>query len=106
MVEFETLVLPHIAPLMSVTDPIQILYIFLNNMELLMKKTPEERIQIDVLPMIYNAIEAPDVAVRCWRSSVLLAEVVASAAYHRPFLSSSQGPANGAERAARFHAFD
>ena len=60
MVEFETLVLPHIAPLMSVTDPIQILYIFLNNMELLMKKTPEERIQLHILPMIYNAIEAPD----------------------------------------------
>lgn len=44
--EFETEVLPHLVPLMKVTDPIQILYIFMNNMQLLMSKTPHEQIQV------------------------------------------------------------
>lgn len=65
MVEFETLVLPHITPLMPLTDPIQILSIFMNNMHLLMDKTPEEQRQQHILPMIYNAIDSAEASVSC-----------------------------------------
>jgi len=38
------LVLPEIIPLMAITDPIQVLHIFLQKMELLLTKTPTEKV--------------------------------------------------------------
>lgn len=59
--EYCLYVLPHLKPLMKIMDPIQVILIFLQNMELLLKMTPAESIQQDVLPMLYRGLDC-DVA--------------------------------------------
>ncbi|XP_069689462.1 SCY1-like protein 2 isoform X1 [Periplaneta americana] len=56
--EFTQHVLPHLKPVMKMQDPIQILLIFMQKMELLLKLTPAEEIKTDVLPMLYRALES------------------------------------------------
>ncbi|KAJ9582023.1 hypothetical protein L9F63_003606, partial [Diploptera punctata] len=56
--EFSQHILPHLKPVMKMQDPIQILLIFMQKMELLLKLTPPEEIKTDVLPMLYRALES------------------------------------------------
>lgn len=51
-------ILPHLRPVMKIQEPVQILLIFMQRMELLLQKTPPEDVKSDVLPMIYRALEA------------------------------------------------
>jgi SCY1-like protein 2 len=51
-------ILPHLKPVMKLQEPIQILLIFMQKMELLLKLTPAEEIKSDVLPMLYRALES------------------------------------------------
>lgn len=56
--EYCTFILPLIKPLMTILEPIQVLLIMLQNMELLLKLTPAEDIQRHVLPMLYRGLDA------------------------------------------------
>ncbi|XP_049806248.1 SCY1-like protein 2 [Schistocerca nitens] len=56
--EYITFVLPHLKPVMKIQEPIQVLLIFMQKMELLLYLTPSEEIKNDVLPMIYRALES------------------------------------------------
>ncbi|CAH1173537.1 unnamed protein product [Phaedon cochleariae] len=56
--EFCTYVLPHIKPLMRLMEPIQILLIMLQRMELLLNLTPAADIQQHVLPMLYRGLDS------------------------------------------------
>lgn len=56
--EYVNQVLPHLKPVMKLIDPIQILLIFLQRMELLLKLTPGSDIQLHVLPMLYRGLDA------------------------------------------------
>jgi len=51
-------VLPDLKPVMRMMEPIQILLIFMQRMELLLDKTPPEDVRTDVLPMVYRALES------------------------------------------------
>jgi SCY1-like protein 2 len=41
---------------MKIMDPIQVLLIFMQNMDLMLAKTPPEDVKSDVLPMLYRAL--------------------------------------------------
>jgi SCY1-like protein 2 len=41
---------------MKIMDPIQVLLIFMQSMDLLLAKTPPEDVKSDVLPMLYRAL--------------------------------------------------
>lgn len=56
--EFRKYILPMLKPVMTIQDPIQILLIFMQKMELLLKLTPPEEIKTDVLSMLYRALES------------------------------------------------
>ncbi|KAJ8985064.1 hypothetical protein NQ317_019747 [Molorchus minor] len=56
--EYCMYILPHIKPLMRLMDPIQILLIMLQRMELLLKLTPSQDIQQHVLPMLYRGLDS------------------------------------------------
>lgn len=56
--EYVKHVLIHLKPVMKITDPIQILLIFMQKMDLLLKLTPAEDVKTDVLPMLYRALES------------------------------------------------
>lgn len=47
----------HMKPILKLQEPIQILLILVQNIELLLKLTPSEDLQADVLPMLYRALE-------------------------------------------------
>ena len=49
-------ILPSLKPVMKMMEPIQILLIFMQRMDLLLEKTPPEDIKSDVLPMVYRAL--------------------------------------------------
>ncbi|XP_049872710.1 SCY1-like protein 2 [Pectinophora gossypiella] len=51
-------ILPVLKPAMLIQDPIQILLIFMQKMELLLKLTPGEEVKTDILPMLYRALES------------------------------------------------
>jgi len=51
-------ILPHLKPVMKITDPIQVLLIFMQRMDLLLVKTPPADVKTDVLPMVYRALES------------------------------------------------
>lgn len=55
-------ILPHLKPVMKIQEPVQVLLIFMQRMELLLQKTPPEDVKSDVLPMIYRALEAEAVS--------------------------------------------
>lgn len=56
--EYVKYILPVLRPVMLMQDPIQILLIFMQKMELLLKLTPGEEAKSDILPMLYRALEA------------------------------------------------
>lgn len=56
--EYVKHVLVHLKPVMKITEPIQILLIFMQKMDLLLKLTPAEDVKSDVLPMLYRALES------------------------------------------------
>ncbi|XP_026736517.1 SCY1-like protein 2 [Trichoplusia ni] len=56
--EYVKYVLPVLKPVMLIQDPIQILLIFMQKMELLLKLTPGEEVKSDILPMLYRALES------------------------------------------------
>lgn len=51
-------VLPYLKAVMKLTEPVQILLIFLQRMELLLKQTPAEDVQQHVLPMLYRGLDS------------------------------------------------
>lgn len=62
--EYIRLILPDLSPVFKQQEPIQILLIFLQKMDLLLTKTPPEEIKNSVLPMVYRALEAPSVQIQ------------------------------------------
>ncbi|BFF90573.1 SCY1-like protein 2 [Drosophila madeirensis] len=50
-------ILPHLKPIFKLTDPIQILLIFMQKMDLLLKLTPAEDVKQSVLPLLYRSLE-------------------------------------------------
>lgn len=62
--EYVRLILPDLTPVFKQQEPIQILLIFLQKMDLLLTKTPAEDIKNCVLPMVYRALEAPSVQIQ------------------------------------------
>ncbi|XP_077450185.1 SCY1-like protein 2 isoform X2 [Stigmatopora argus] len=62
--EYIRLILPDLTPVFKQQEPIQILLIFLQKMDLLLTKTPPEDIKNSVLPMVYRALEAPSVQIQ------------------------------------------
>uniref|UniRef100_A0A8C6UAY5 SCY1 like pseudokinase 2 n=1 Tax=Neogobius melanostomus TaxID=47308 RepID=A0A8C6UAY5_9GOBI len=62
--EYVKLILPDLSPVFKQQEPIQILLIFLQKMDLLLTKTPAEDIKNSVLPMVYRALEAPSVQIQ------------------------------------------
>ncbi|NWR34968.1 SCYL2 protein, partial [Tachuris rubrigastra] len=62
--EYIRLVLPDLGPVFKQQEPIQILLIFLQKMDLLLTKTPPDEIKNSVLPMVYRALEAPSIQIQ------------------------------------------
>uniref|UniRef100_UPI00358F0628 SCY1-like protein 2 n=1 Tax=Myxine glutinosa TaxID=7769 RepID=UPI00358F0628 len=62
--EYTDLVLPDLIPIFKLQEPIQVLLIFLQKMDLLLTKTPAEDIKQHILPMIFRALEAPSIQIQ------------------------------------------
>nr|XP_033808535.1 SCY1-like protein 2 isoform X2 [Geotrypetes seraphini] len=62
--EYIKLILPELSPVFKQQEPIQILLIFLQKMDLLLIKTPPDEIKNSVLPMVYRALEAPSIQIQ------------------------------------------
>ncbi|KAL6116749.1 scyl2 [Pungitius sinensis] len=62
--EYVRLIMPDLTPVFKQQEPVQILLIFLQKMDLLLTKTPSEEIKNSVLPMVYRALEAPSVQIQ------------------------------------------
>ncbi|KPP69786.1 SCY1-like protein 2-like [Scleropages formosus] len=62
--EYQRLILPELIPVFKQQEPVQILLIFLQKMDLLLTKTPAEDIKNSVLPMVYRALEAPSIQIQ------------------------------------------
>ncbi|XP_059616909.1 SCY1-like protein 2 [Phlebotomus argentipes] len=56
--EYKRHILPPLKAVMKIQEPIQILLIFLQKMDLLLKLTPADDVKTDVLPMLYRALES------------------------------------------------
>ncbi|KAH9518743.1 SCY1-like protein 2 [Bulinus truncatus] len=56
--EYRELVLPELIPFFKIREPIQVMLMFLQNMNLLLSKTPAQQIQTYVFPLIFAALEA------------------------------------------------
>ncbi|XP_070555531.1 SCY1-like protein 2 isoform X2 [Ptychodera flava] len=57
--EYCSNILPHLKPVFKLQEPIQILLIFMQKMDLLLSKTPADDVKHHVLPMVYKALETP-----------------------------------------------
>ncbi|KAM4523130.1 SCY1-like protein 2 isoform 2-T2 [Fundulus diaphanus] len=62
--EYVRLILPDLTPVFKQQEPLQILLIFLQKMDLLLTKTPPDDIKNSVLPMVYRAVEASSVQIQ------------------------------------------
>ncbi|KAL0963033.1 hypothetical protein UPYG_G00348740 [Umbra pygmaea] len=62
--EYIRLILPDLTPVFRQQEPVQILLIFLQKMDLLLTKTPADDIKNSVLPMVYRALEAPSIQIQ------------------------------------------
>ncbi|KAL8221735.1 UNVERIFIED_CONTAM: SCY1-like protein 2, partial [Gekko kuhli] len=62
--EYIKLILPDLSPVFKQQEPVQILLIFLQKMDLLLTKTPPDEIKNSVLPMVYRALEAPSIQIQ------------------------------------------
>ncbi|XP_055899440.1 SCY1-like protein 2 isoform X1 [Biomphalaria glabrata] len=56
--EYREMVLPELIPFFKIREPIQVMLMFLQNMNLLLSKTPAQQIQTYVFPLIFAALEA------------------------------------------------
>ncbi|GJQ74817.1 hypothetical protein Trydic_g21654 [Trypoxylus dichotomus] len=56
--EYLRYILPHIKPVMKLVEPVQVLLIMLQKMEILLKLTPPSDIQQHVLPMLYRGLDS------------------------------------------------
>ncbi|CAH1970866.1 unnamed protein product [Acanthoscelides obtectus] len=56
--EFCMHIFPHLKPIMKLMEPIQILLLMLQRMELLLKLTPAADVQQHVLPMLYRGLDS------------------------------------------------
>lgn len=56
--EYLHYILPHIKPVMKLMEPVQILLIMLQKMEILLKLTPPSDVQQHVLPMLYRGLDS------------------------------------------------
>lgn len=56
--EYMKYILPYIKPVMKLMEPVQILLIMLQKMEILLKLTPPTDIQQHVLPMLYRGLDS------------------------------------------------
>ncbi|KAI8512793.1 SCY1-like protein 2, partial [Branchiostoma belcheri] len=56
--EYTRLVLPQLKPVFKVSEPVQIVIILLQKMDLLLSKTPSQDVKDHVLPMVYRAMES------------------------------------------------
>jgi len=56
--DFVKHILPSLKPVMKIMEPIQILLVFMQRMDLLLEKTPAQDVKTDVLPMVYRALES------------------------------------------------
>ncbi|XP_050068777.1 SCY1-like protein 2 [Anopheles maculipalpis] len=48
----------HLRPVMLLDEPVQIMLIFFQNLEVLLKVCPSEEIRVSVLPLVYKALES------------------------------------------------
>ncbi|XP_071542803.1 SCY1-like protein 2 [Panulirus ornatus] len=55
--EYVEHILPHLKPIMKLSEPVQIMLQLMQKMELLLGKTPAEDVRSDVLPLLYHALE-------------------------------------------------
>uniref|UniRef100_A0A8C5XVG7 Protein kinase domain-containing protein n=1 Tax=Microcebus murinus TaxID=30608 RepID=A0A8C5XVG7_MICMU len=62
--EYVKLILPELGLVFKQQEPIQILLIFLQKMDLLLTKTPPDEIKHSVLPMVYRVLEAPSIQIQ------------------------------------------
>uniref|UniRef100_A0A0A9XT86 SCY1-like protein 2 n=1 Tax=Lygus hesperus TaxID=30085 RepID=A0A0A9XT86_LYGHE len=69
--EFSSHILPHLKKVMHIQDPIQVLLLFMQKMNLLLKMTPHEEVKADVLPLLYRALESDAVEIQELCLSVL-----------------------------------
>ncbi|XP_043223313.1 SCY1-like protein 2 [Amphibalanus amphitrite] len=56
--EYVEHIMPLIAPVMKLQEPVQILLIFMQRLELLLSKTPADAVRAHVLPLMYRALES------------------------------------------------
>ncbi|CAG5134144.1 unnamed protein product [Candidula unifasciata] len=56
--EYQALVLPELIPFFKIREPVQVMLMFLQNMSLLLSKTPAQQIQTYVFPLIFSALES------------------------------------------------
>ena len=56
--DFVEHILPHLKPIMKITEPIQVMLQLMQKMDLLLSKTPPEDVRSDVLPLLYRALES------------------------------------------------
>ncbi|XP_065070532.1 SCY1-like protein 2 [Rhopilema esculentum] len=56
--EYVDLILPELKKIFPVQEPVQVLLIFMQKMELLLKKTPQDEVKNSVLPMVFRALES------------------------------------------------
>ncbi|KAL3229877.1 hypothetical protein MRX96_023504 [Rhipicephalus microplus] len=56
--EFCSVILPDLIPIFRLREPVQVLLIFMQKMELLLTKCPPDDIKNHILPMIYGSLES------------------------------------------------
>ncbi|XP_073987865.1 SCY1-like protein 2 [Rhodnius prolixus] len=56
--EFISHILPQLKTVITIQEPVQVLLIFMQRMELMLKMTPCEDVKSDVLPLLYRALES------------------------------------------------
>ncbi|XP_067654705.1 SCY1-like protein 2 isoform X2 [Haliotis asinina] len=76
--EYLNNILPELIPLFKIHDPVQISLIFLQNMNLLLSKTPQQDIKTHILPMIHRALEVdnPQIQELCLNIVPTFAELI------------------------------
>lgn len=76
--EYKAQILPQLIPLFKLKEPVQIVLLFLQNMNLLLSKTPKSDIQNHVLPMLFRALEAdsPQIQELCLSIIPTFAELI------------------------------
>eukprot|EP01135_Chromosphaera_perkinsii_P011581 Nk52_evm20s2449 gene=Nk52_evmTU20s2449 len=69
--EFQELVFPALVPVFRIEDPIQVVLILMQRMDLLLQKTGPEDMKNVVLPMIYRSLDSPSTRIQELCSKIL-----------------------------------